>query len=431
MIFMRILVISRSPWRNDNSFGNTYTNIFNGMQDVTIANIYLADGFPDGQNQVVTHYYQMSESKLLKSVRNFCKGKKVGNEVFINSIDSNSKEETSTKIAVVKKKRWSVFFIAREFLWKIGNTNLSEMIEFVKEFNPDIVFLPFYYAKYVSNMAMYILDRICVPLVLEASIDIYSLKQLSFDPFFWINRFAIRSTIRKVVKRAQKLYVISQKMKYDYEKMLKIDCSILYKFPEMSRKFETYKRNSIEKGLVFLYTGNIGNGRWRSLALAGDAIISSGVGKLKIYTPTKLTCKMRESLKNCEVYPPVVSDCVIKLQNEADVLIHAESFKLKERLEVRYSISTKIMDYIGAGRCILAIGSKDIASIEFLKKNKIAIICDSKKAITQKINFLKNNPNIVKMYADQTTEYINSLPTKAQQQENLRKELLNIIEEYK
>ena len=44
---MRILVISRSPWRLDNSFGNTYSSIFRNMKDVEIANIYLSDGTPE------------------------------------------------------------------------------------------------------------------------------------------------------------------------------------------------------------------------------------------------------------------------------------------------------------------------------------------------------------------------------------------------
>lgn len=428
---MKVLVISRSPWRNDNSFGNTYSNIFDGMKDVTIANIYLADGFPDGRNQVVSNYYQIAESKILQSVRNLHESKQVGTEVTVNSAALASKETLSNEIEIAKKKRWNILFIAREIIWKIGASNLQDMMDFIKKFEPDIIFLPFYYAQYVSNMALYILTQISVPLVLEASIDIYSLKQLSFDPFYWINRFAIRHTIRKTVNKAEKMYVISEKMKFDYERMLKIDCDVLYKFPEVSRRIVTYQGNAKADNLLFVYTGNIGTGRWKSLAMAGEAIANSGIGKLKVYTPTPLTRKMRKALKHCEVLPPVAPEQVCEMQNEADVLIHAESFNLKDRLAVRYSISTKIMDYISVGRCILAIGPRNIASMEFLDKNGLAIICDSKEEIVENIYFLKNHPDTVEKYAVRTMDYINSLPRRALQQENLRRDLLKTIEKYK
>lgn len=65
---MKILVISRTAWNKNNSFGNTYHNIFGNMKDVQLANIYLADGTPDNDNYYVTNYYQVSEKEILKSV---------------------------------------------------------------------------------------------------------------------------------------------------------------------------------------------------------------------------------------------------------------------------------------------------------------------------------------------------------------------------
>ena len=41
---MRILVISSTPWNTNNSFGNSYSNIFRGMQGHELANIYCMEG---------------------------------------------------------------------------------------------------------------------------------------------------------------------------------------------------------------------------------------------------------------------------------------------------------------------------------------------------------------------------------------------------
>ena len=61
---MKIIIISRSPWRLDNSFGNTYSSIFRDMENVEIANIYLADGRPEYEENVKA-YYQVSEKELI------------------------------------------------------------------------------------------------------------------------------------------------------------------------------------------------------------------------------------------------------------------------------------------------------------------------------------------------------------------------------
>lgn len=427
---MNILVISRSPWRNDNSFGNTYSNIFDGMKDVSIANIFLADGAPDGENTVVEEYFQVSESEMIKSLTHIGRKVLVGGSVHVQKSNRSSKGCSESKqITVAKKRRWSIFFIAREMIWKYGRINTEQLLSFVNDFNPDIIFLPFYYAKYVDRVAILLQERFNIPMVLEASIDIYTLKQLSFDPFFWINRFLIRQMIRKTVKHSEKLYVISEKMKEEYEKILRIKCGVLYKFPDTSRLTRAYK-NKNEK-IVYLYTGNIGNGRWKTLGKLGEMIFKHNAGKMVIYTPTVVSEKMKKALEYCEVKPPVSQSRVVELQNDADVLVHAESFGLKDRLEVRYSISTKIMDYISCGRCILAIGPKGIASIDFLSENELALVCCSEEEIEKVVEQICEQPGLVNHYAENTLAFKHNFPTREEQQKALRDDLESIVLNYR
>lgn len=429
---MRILVLSRTAWRKDNSFGNTYSNIFSNMENIQIANIYLGDGIPDPDNKNVESYYCISEKEMTKSVlKPRKKSNQVGTRVVIDDAEKGSAIEENYEKAMVqmKKKRWPLFYIARELVWKFGQTNLDDMMRFVNEFKPDVIFLSFYYAAYVDRIALYIKSKIDIPLVLEAAIDIYSLKQLSFDPFFWINRFNIRRMIRKTVKKSEKLYVISEKMKRDYERMLHINCGVLYKFPDRGRKQYDYLDAKVP--LNFLYAGNIGVGRWKSLAALGTYLERSRLGKLNIYTPTPLTKEMETALTSAVVHPPVSSKDVIGLQNGADVLVHAESFDLKSKLEVRYSISTKIMDYLSIGRCIFAIGPKDIASIEYLCKNDLALIANTENDIDKIVHQIYRDPSIVTQYAKKADLYIDTLMSIPTQQEILRNDLSTIVERYK
>ncbi len=219
-------------------------------------------------------------------------------------------------------------------------------------------------------------------------------------------------------------------MKRDYTNMLQIPCDVLYKAPDLSRKIRDYSLSK-EGDLVFLFTGNVSYGRWCSLSSLGGVVKKSGIGKLVIYTATPLTKKMKASLSDCEVHPPVSSSKVFELQNDADVLVHVESFGLKDKLEVRYSISTKIMDYISAQRCILAIGPKDIASMEFLSENKLAICINAEKNIPETISNIKRQRTVIMDCVQSIQKYINNTKSAKQSSLKLEEELYGIIENYK
>ena len=69
---MKILMLSQYPWKKDNSFGNTYSNIFGKLEDVEIAHIYMMDGVPD-KEAVVKHYYQIPEKEVFQTSLKFWK----------------------------------------------------------------------------------------------------------------------------------------------------------------------------------------------------------------------------------------------------------------------------------------------------------------------------------------------------------------------
>ena len=73
------------------------------------------------------------------------------------------------------------------------------------------------------------------------------------------------------------------------------------------------------------------------------------------------------------------------IQERADILVHVEALDLKNRLTVRQSFSTKIVDYLKAARPILAVGPKDVASIDHLIRNDCAIVADNRQELESKL----------------------------------------------
>lgn len=427
---MKILVISSTAWNTNNSFGNTYSNFFSAMEDVEIANIFLSDGAPSFEKNV-TSYYQVSEKAMIKSITNLSRATTNVGKYYIP--DWTSKEElrypNTNWMRMARTKRWTIFFILRECIWKFGKMDINQIMEYVGNFNPDIIFLPLYYSLYVSRLALKIQEYFNLPMVSEASIDIYTMKQISWDPLFWLDRIVKRKMIRKVIKHSSFLYVISEKQKKDYEKIFNLPCKILTKMPDTQYTLAEYKQNN---GILkFLYTGNIGDHRWESLAVIAKAIKAAGNARLDIYTATVTTNKMRKKLSIPNIsylHEPVNGVKVRQLQEEADVLIHVESLRLKERLRVKYSISTKIMDYLMAGRCIFAVCTPDLASYEYLEQNRTALIAENRKKIFEGINELVTNRNLIVSYAKQCHTFGRCEINGAEMRKNLYKDMINVLE---
>jgi hypothetical protein len=69
----------------------------------------------------------------------------------------------------------------------------------------------------------------------------------------------------------------------------------------------------------------------------------------------------------------VPSQDVSAVQADADALVHVEAFDRSSRLSTRYSISTKIPEYMVAGRPILAYGPGEAASLKYVAESQCGI----------------------------------------------------------
>ena len=111
---------------------------------------------------------------------------------------------------------------------------------------------------------------------------------------------------------------------------------------------------------------------------------------------------MKKAFEGASVvfHGPVGASEVPAIQDDADILVHAESFRLKYSLEVRQSFSTKIVDYLAKGRCILAIGPAKVASMDYFIKNDGAFVITDKKDVENRLRTLfADNGKIMREYA--------------------------------
>ena len=296
-----------------------------------------------------------------------------------------------------QKKRWQILFWARDLIWAVGRWKSPELKKFIDDFAPDLIFQPVYYSSYLNDIANYIKEYTKVPMIGYISDDNYTLKQMSFSPLYWIDRLYKRKKVKKTIEMCELLYVISDIQKEEYEQCFTTPCKILTKCADFSG-IPDYK-DKYHPPLQLVYTGNIGANRWKSLKLIADVLESINKDavkmQLRIYTATPLTKKMEKALNRGEssFLMGSVSACqVLELQKDADMLVHVEALDLKSKLTVRQSFSTKIVDYLKAARPILAVGPKDVASIEHLIRNDCAITADNKAELERKVYGILENP---------------------------------------
>lgn len=399
---MRILILSNTPWAMNNSFGNSFSNIFGGMQNVEIANIYCRYGKPD--NNVVERYFQITEKSLIWNLINKKNpsGKEIINEESTFTL-SNTDENVFN---YARKKRYQIYFWLRDIIWKVGRWKSRELAEFIQDFKPDIIFQPLYYSNYLNAIALYLKTLTNVPMVCYVSDDVYTMRQFSLSPLYWLDRIIKRRIIKRVVNNSEYIYVISDIQKQEYEKIFKKKCKLLVKGENFNEKSLNSKTH-LQVPLKMVFTGNVSAGRWKSLEFIVNALekINSKeiLAEIYIYTMTPLTKTMKKSLYsegNSFLMGGVPAKDIPQIQDEADILIHIESTKLTDRLNVRHSFSTKLVDYFKAQRCIFAVGKDDVASIDYLLKEDAAIVAQSEEDVLIKLNKLINNKNLIMEYAD-------------------------------
>lgn len=425
---LKIIIVSNSPWRSDNAFGNSFTNLFKGMENIEIANIFCKYGFPE--TDVASRFFQITEKTIIDSILH---GTESGHEVELNQQQEHIARD-GEKI-FNKMKRYKSLFMGwvRGAIWKTGRWKSQALDNFLDQFQPDLVFICLYYSYYIHDINHYIMKRCNIPAVCYVPDDVCSLRQFSLSPFFWIDRLAMHSKLKHILSECDSLYAISDLQCLEYGKM----CGREFKLLTKSADFEgePAKKEAYQKPLQLVYTGNIGTNRWKSLAMLARAlqkINRTGIQmQLHIYTATPLTAKMKMALNIQDtsfLEGTVPADRVKAIQEEADMLVHVEPMDIKHKLMVRLSFSTKLVDYMQAGRPILAVGPHDIASIAHLIENQCALTGECEDELYEKLEEILKDPQSLNRFVERAWECGRNCHHKPSMQKMLYEDLYGVIE---
>lgn len=294
----------------------------------------------------------------------------------------------------------------RDFLWSRSQWKSDLLINWIKDFSPDVLFFQGSNSVFGYEIALWICKEFNIPLILQLTDD-YTANLYNWSLLEKINKAKYKKLFSEAISMASKVITISEYMSNEYKSNFGGDYIVLSNSVYIK---STGEEPHYKGELRFLYAGNVSINRWKVLKKIGKEISVINAkyhmkSKLYIYTPTLMQKQVRESLASVDSI-----ECKGTLNQEeleieiqrSNVLIHVEAFDKKTKLITRLSISTKIPEYMASKRCIFAVGPSDVASIMYLRDNYCAKVveADNIRLIEESLLELIKEPQVRKAYSE-------------------------------
>jgi glycosyltransferase involved in cell wall biosynthesis len=373
---IKILVISNNVFSETNNNGKTISSFFKNFPSHNIAQLYFSEEVPVGM--CFANFFRITDRDMLNSFtkKKFCPGEKVIASYNNSDKKVNKAFETLTEIS----KKTNTARIFREIVWKMGRWESRSLKKWLDQISPDLVFFCAGDSGFAFDITTYTVNRFNSKLAIYITDD-YILKRKTINFMWWIRRVYILRKLKKILSYSDYFFTISNKMKIRYKEIFGKDSIVLMNLIDPMR--DQFTVSLANPTLTFLYAGGFHHNRFKTLFLLSKAIkkynANFGIKKkayLKIYSNQKPNSSILSdivipgssefggSLKNRELK---------KVLNSCDIPVHVESFDKSSIEATRLSISTKIPEYLSLGKPVLAIGPKELASMEYLENAAFCI----------------------------------------------------------
>ena len=429
---MRVLIISAEVWRDDTNGGNVLTNLI-GSLDAEVAQIFCNPGEP--QNNVCKKYYQMTDGMVIRAaLRHRPIGKTIEYSEFPSAVDKEkviAEQPNKKMLSFFHRHRLGIFYFARNLLWNTSNWKNDGLNKFVDDFAPDVIFAPCYGSKFMLKLTRYIAKRTGKNVISYISDDSYTLRHVRFSPYFWMNRFSVRRQLRKTFPCYSLVYTMTETQKEQCERDFGANMKILRKSADATLISE---KREVGDPIRLVYAGGIYLNRYKTLSKIADAIRrinEDGVKmRLDIYTANEITKKIKKQLDDgvsSFIHPSVSLSELAEIYEKSDVALHVESFGLKERLAVRMSFSTKIVDCLASGAAPMAVCDPKQGGYRYLEDEGAAICVGSQEKIEDELRSILNDPKKIIDCARSARECVARNHDKEKTAEMLRRDFEELI----
>lgn len=366
----RVLIISGLPFRDDWNLGKTLCTLFSDFKTEELAQLYFSPQTPNVRS--CSSFYQINEKQLIKSLFGLLKSK-CGKIIFSEEIKNQYKTAETNPQAIVSLRNHIIIPVLRDFIWDISHWKSKKLKKWLKEVQPNMVFCIMPGSIKSCKIIDFVSNYCDCPVVMFVTDDYYNITDVNpgFVRRWYYHR--LQRFIDKMSRRVCHVVGCSDLAAAEFgEKFCLSSETILTPSGKEYLSMPIHEQKDT-KPVVFRYFGNLGLERWKPLAELGNAIASYNAGEQKAILEVYSNLMYPDAIaqldipNGCEFKGWVHGDEFMRLLQDADVAVHVESFSEEMCRRTRLSISTKIADYLGAGKCILAIGRQELASIQHLE----------------------------------------------------------------
>lgn len=373
--YKKILIINSTQIGSNSGTGNTLKNIFNLIPNDKLLQIIIHPLEKNNHSNINTIIFGTEVLGLTGFIS------KIIHKNAINVSSSNVK--TQNNCINIPKKSFK-HKLKEMFSGILDSLPLfyEEIFKEVEKFKPDVIYtcaasIP------IMKTALKISKKYNIPIVVHLMDDwpetIYTSSILSKP-----SRLYALYLLKKIFRMSSINFVISEALGMKYKKIYGINYCVLMN-PVVVNEIEP----TVDKNVIsFLYAGSLGLKRDESLIKICKAIkILNNQGyncKIDLYIPkTQNIEEIRTKFLEFDVtfHNYVPADKTRQLYRKYDVLVFSESFDKKLTLFTKYSLSTKIPEYLSSGRPILAFIPENLYSSYYLKENNAAVVANNENEL--------------------------------------------------
>ncbi len=395
---MRVLVIGDGSFSKTVNSGKTLCSFFANFSPKDLAQLYFGMG-ESPYEEFCDNYYRVTVVDILRAICNRIPVTTNSHKELIESIKNNSWR----KVPWLYRKLYRIRMI-RELVWNSKAWDSPDLKKWIEDFKPDVIFAVLGSNLYVHKIAIRLSERYNIPMFIYFTDDYY-VDSTAKGLADLIHHHLLCKQYKKSVAKAHTAYAIGEKMQSTYSKIFSKPFGILGNAIDVE-KYSHFASKKIEKGetIIISYLGALHSNRWKTIAALGEIIkevnrrLDGNKMCIKVYSSTGLRTKMRKAFCQSEVEFCGLLDTegVLKQMKSSHFLLHVESFDKASRAFVKYSVSTKISEYMSSSRMILAYGPHEVASMQLLTENNFGCCLtdlDSKEEMVRKICAAVENYN--------------------------------------
>ena len=208
--------------------------------------------------------------------------------------------------------------------------------------------------------------------------------------------------LKRIYDRTEKALTISPKMANEYENRWGKPHYAIMNTVDVEYYHNgciTTTRSDSDRDFVLTYAGGLHLNRYKSVMELGKAIdkyneMASRKIRLRLYTDEKSRLQYGELLSSTmsvDIRNYVPHDQILEVYSDCDALLHIETFDENYQEFIRYSLSTKISEFLSCGKPILLYSPEDIFVFQYLKEHNAGIVVGASDKLDEAIYRLANS----------------------------------------